>query len=173
MASIWAQFKDPEFYYRLYNGGVALGVTYQLVTNPAASILEYGPDILLHGYEAIYPNSANEVMICANFARGIQAGMAFATNIAFVPWHTTIPKIANGLDVLNHAGNIRRRLANLSAHNAEKDQPTMVGRVLSYLAPRWTKGTHLRQEVHSQSKETLKSKEISHRAPKKAQMGKN
>lgn len=149
MVNIVAQFRNPEFYYRTYNLAVALGVGYQLVTNPAASFLEYFPDILLHGCEALFPNSANEVMIYANFARGMQAGIAFATNVAFVPWHTTIPRIANGLDVLNHAGNIRRRLGNLLAQQspgAGAEPSTMTGRVLSFFGHTRIKRTHFNRE---------------------------
>lgn len=98
--------KYLNFAYRTYNAGIASLVLYQYYSNPTAEALEYLPDIGIHAFEAVFPNTFNNLAISMNFARGIQSGAAFYTGIS------TIPHIANGVDILNHLGNIGYRVKN-------------------------------------------------------------
>ncbi|KTD05133.1 hypothetical protein OQJ19_09165 [Fluoribacter gormanii] len=91
--------------YRGYNALVATLVMFQYVNNPEAAAIEYLPDVAIHAFEAIAPNSLNNLAAAANFARGIQAGLAFFSG------NSTIPSVANVTDVFNHGVNIYHRLS--------------------------------------------------------------
>lgn len=91
--------------YRGYNGLVAALVMFQYVNNPEAAAIEYLPDVAIHAFEAIAPNSLNNLAAGANIARGIQAGLAFFSG------NSTIPKDANLVDVFNHGLNTCHRLS--------------------------------------------------------------
>lgn len=129
-----------EIAYRGWNGLTATAVAYQLYSHPIANAAEYLPDILLHSIEAFIPDTLPApIMIGLNLLRAGQAGNAFITgqvkipvavpsnlivgmlgalpNIAMLSAPTTIPTIANGVDVLNHALNLSRHLSELFPDN--------------------------------------------------------
>ncbi|OJW13172.1 MULTISPECIES: hypothetical protein [Legionella] len=91
--------------YRGYNALVAAFVMFQYVNNPEAAAIEYLPDVAIHTFEAIAPNSLNQLAAGANIARGIQAGLAFFSG------NSTIPSVANLTDVFNHGLNTYHRLS--------------------------------------------------------------
>ncbi|WP_454784511.1 hypothetical protein [Legionella sp. WA2024007413] len=91
--------------YRGYNAIIATLVMVQYLTNPDASAIEYLPDVAIHALEAIAPNSYNNLGIGGNVGRGIQAGIAFFSG------NSTIPRIANAVDVFNHGVNVYHRLS--------------------------------------------------------------
>ncbi|QMT61505.1 hypothetical protein [Legionella sp. PC997] len=91
--------------YRGYNALVATLVMVQYLTNPDAAAIEYLPDVAIHAFEAIAPNSYNSLGIGGNVARGIQAGFAFFSG------NSTIPSVANVVDVFNHGVNVYHRLS--------------------------------------------------------------
>ena len=90
--------------YRGYNALVAGLVMYQYLNNPEAAVIEYLPDVAIHAFEAIAPNTLNNWAAGANIVRGIQAGLGF-----FSP-NSTIPRVANGVDVINHGVNTFHRI---------------------------------------------------------------
>ncbi|WP_454782154.1 hypothetical protein [Legionella sp. WA2022007384] len=91
--------------YRGYNALVASLVLFQYINNPEAAAIEYLPDVAIHAFEAIAPNSLTNLAVGANLARGIQAGFAFFSG------SSTIPSVANATDVLNHGVNLYHRLS--------------------------------------------------------------
>ncbi|CAM2885675.1 Uncharacterised protein [Legionella steigerwaltii] len=91
--------------YRGYNALVATLVLFQYVNNPEAAAIEYLPDVAIHAFEAIAPNSLNNLAAGANITRGIQAGLAFFSG------NSTIPSVANFVDVFNHGVNTYHRLS--------------------------------------------------------------
>lgn len=91
--------------YRGYNALIAGIVMFQYINNPEAATIEYIPDVVIHAFEAIAPNSLNNWAIGANVARGIQAGLAFFQG------NSTIPSEANITDVFNHGLNVYHRLS--------------------------------------------------------------
>lgn len=74
----------------------------------ATSAFEYVPDILIHTFEALAPDSLDEVALVANVGRAVQAGRSYWTG------KSTIPTPANFVDVYNHALNIKHRIENIS-----------------------------------------------------------
>jgi hypothetical protein len=129
-----------EIAYRGWNGLTASAVAYQLYSDPIANASEYLPDILLHSIEAFIPDTLPApIMVGLNLLRAGQAGNAFITgqvkfpivvpsnipvgmlgsltNIAMLSAPTSIPTIANGVDVLNHALNISRHLSEMFPGN--------------------------------------------------------
>jgi hypothetical protein len=140
----YAKEHKSEIAYRGWNGLTAIAVAYDLYTDPAASVSESLPDILLHGVEAIIPNFLpRKVMIGLNVLRGTQAGIAFLTNeavfISMTPsdipmgfigifpkvslsWALSkIPKAANGVDVINHGINIVKHYLRSSPETKENE----------------------------------------------------
>lgn len=91
--------------YRGYNALVAALVMFQYVNNPDAAAIEYLPDVAIHAFEAIAPNSLNKLAAGANIARAVQAGVFFFSG------GSTIPSVANSADVFNHGVNIYHRLS--------------------------------------------------------------
>jgi hypothetical protein len=91
--------------YRGYNLLVAGVVLLQYVNNSEAAAMEYLPDVAIHAFEAIAPQSLKDVALVGNIARGIQAGMAFFSG------NSTIPSAANFADVFNHGLNVAHRLS--------------------------------------------------------------
>lgn len=90
--------------YRGYNALVSMLVLLQYVNNPEAAAIEYLPDVAIHAFEAIAPNSHNVLAGGANVARGIQAGLAFFSG------DSSIPRAANLIDVFNHGMNVYHRM---------------------------------------------------------------
>ncbi|KTD57232.1 hypothetical protein [Legionella shakespearei] len=93
--------------YRAWNFLVATVVTLDLVQNEQARAVEYIPDIALHLWEAVAPDSLNTASLGVNLIRMVQAGRSFWTG------ESSIPTAANFADVYNHALNIEHRLGNL------------------------------------------------------------
>ncbi|VEG92153.1 hypothetical protein [Legionella spiritensis] len=91
--------------YRGYNALVASLVMFQYWSNPEAVAAEYLPDIAIHAFEAIAPDSFNNLGAAANIARGIQAGLAFFSG------NSSIPGAANLADVVNHGINVYHRMS--------------------------------------------------------------
>ncbi|STX52061.1 Uncharacterised protein [Legionella busanensis] len=89
--------------YRGYNALVAGLVMMQYINNPEAAAIEYLPDVAIHAFEAIAPNTLNCLGAAANYVRGVQAGIAFFSS------NSTIPKPANLVDVVNHGINVYHR----------------------------------------------------------------
>ena len=94
---------DRKTLYRAYNGLIACAVLSGYLTDPKAAAYEYLPDIFIHAFEALAPEALNEFAILTNTARATQAACAFFSG------HSSIPHVANGVDVLNHAVNIYHR----------------------------------------------------------------
>lgn len=90
--------------YRGYNALVSMLVLLQYVNNSEAVAIEYLPDVAIHAFEAIAPNSQNVLAGTANLARGIQAGLAFFSG------DSSIPRAANFVDVFNHGMNVYHRM---------------------------------------------------------------
>lgn len=101
----WSNFFNWGTLYRGYNAAVALLVTYQYFTNPQASLIEHAPDILIHAAEAVIPNQFSQIAIVANVGRASQAAYAFFSG------NSTIPSVANLVDVGNHLLNTAHRLS--------------------------------------------------------------
>ncbi|HHF7365911.1 TPA: hypothetical protein ACPSKY_001015 [Legionella bozemanae] len=101
----WSNFLNWGTVYRGYNAGVALLVTYQYLTNPEASFIEHIPDILIHAAEAVIPNQWSQIAIVANVGRASQAAYGFFSG------NSTIPSVANLVDVGNHLLNTAHRLS--------------------------------------------------------------
>lgn len=106
--------KQPESWYNLltwsnayrgYNALIASLVLLEYINNPEAAAIEYLPDVAVHAFEAIAPDSLNNLAITANITRGIQAGFAFFSG------NSTIPSAANFADVVNHGLSVYRRLS--------------------------------------------------------------
>lgn len=91
--------------YRGYNALVAGLVFFQYLNNPEAVAYEYLPDVAIHAFEAIAPNSLNPVGLVANAARGAQAGYGFFSG------NSSIPDAANLADVFNHGLNFYHRMS--------------------------------------------------------------
>ena len=94
--------------YQAYNLVVAALVISDYMNNPEASEMEYLPDFILHVLEGVAPNSFNKVAIALNAARMIDAA-AFT----LFPMDSTIPKLANEVDTLNHLMNACYRMSNI------------------------------------------------------------
>ena len=100
---------SKENLYRGYNLIVAGLVTYEYLTNDAASALEYLPDICIHLFEAVKPHDCGNIAIVANAGRAVQAGYSFFSG------NSTIPSAANFFDVGNHTLNIYHRISDSQA----------------------------------------------------------
>lgn len=92
--------------YRGYNALVAAAVLVQYTQNSTASAIEYLPDVAFHAFEALAPDSLNDIAIVANTVRAVQAGISFWSG------KSTIPSTANAVDVFNHAVNLKQRFSN-------------------------------------------------------------
>ncbi|MBL7479910.1 hypothetical protein [Legionella bononiensis] len=101
----WYHLLNWSTAYRGYNALIAGLVMLEYINNPEAAAIEYLPDVAVHAFEAIAPNSLNNLAITANFTRGIQAGLAFFSG------NSTIPSAANIADVFNHGLSVYRRLS--------------------------------------------------------------
>ncbi|KTD72475.1 hypothetical protein [Legionella tucsonensis] len=107
-------FDNPRQYINLenaciiYNGLTSLAVLYDLWNNPNANPSEYAIDISIHALTAIIlmckqvPEMVKGVMIALNTYRGLDALFK-----AITPLPSTIPGVANGIDVLNHWFNLK------------------------------------------------------------------
>ena len=100
----WYNLLNWSNAYRGYNALIAGVVLLEYINNPEAAAIEYLPDVAIHAFEAIAPDSLNNLAITANITRGIQAGLAFFSG------KSTIPNAANIADVFNHGLNVYRRL---------------------------------------------------------------
>lgn len=92
-----------ETVYRGYNLLVASVVFLQYINNAEAAASEYLPDVAIHAFEAIAPHSLKWAGLMGNYARGVQAGVSFFSG------DSTIPAVANSLDVINHGINLAWR----------------------------------------------------------------
>lgn len=101
----WSNFLNLGTAYRGYNASIALLVSYQYLTNPEAAFFEYVPDILIHAAEAAIPNQWSGIAIAANIGRASQAAIGFFSG------NSTIPSVANLVDVGNHVLNTAHRLS--------------------------------------------------------------
>lgn len=123
--SFW-QYVNAKNAWRAYNFGVGAFVTGNMIVSlmegniadPLAFAVEQGIDATIHLTEAIFPNTFNGTMLTFNFARGVQAGFAYATNYAFPHIMSTIPKPANGADMFNHLGAVIKRFDNIREQTA-------------------------------------------------------
>lgn len=98
---------SPHTLYRMYNAGVATLVFFRYITaDPAVSPTEYVPDIFIHLFEALAPNSVPALAIAANGLRAAQAAHGF-----FHPKDSDVQPTINGLDILNHIGNMAYRMS--------------------------------------------------------------
>ncbi|MCS5712403.1 hypothetical protein [Candidatus Berkiella aquae] len=142
-----------ELAYRGWNGIVAGVVIHDLLTNPAASFSVSAIDAGLHAYEFIFPNQLSEIMLPLNLLRGAQAGFACAYGSTFVAdiktalfsskpslWPmsfsisiqpTSIPRLVNGFDVLNHGVNAFRRLSQLMQRKPDQSATEKKGKALT------------------------------------------
>jgi hypothetical protein len=97
----------PKKLYRTYNMIIAAVVLFEYIRQPEAAAMEYIPDIALHAFEAMAPDSMDSLSFTANLARISQAGYSFWSG------ESTIPSIANAVDVYNHTYNLSHRLSNM------------------------------------------------------------
>ncbi|HEN5593650.1 TPA: lpg0260 family Dot/Icm T4SS effector [Legionella pneumophila] len=92
----------------VYNGLTGLAVLYSLWSNPEADPSEYAIDISIHALTAITlmckqaPESVKAVAMALNTYRGFDALFKAITSLP-----STIPGIANAVDVLNHRFNFK------------------------------------------------------------------
>ena len=96
---------SPLAAYRMYNAAVATLVFFRYLTDPDASSTEYVPDIFIHLFEVVAPNSFPELAIAANSLRAAQTAYGF-----FEPSKSKVPQALNLVDTFNHIGNIGFRL---------------------------------------------------------------
>lgn len=113
------QYATWNTFYRAYNAAVAGVVMLDFMQNPTPQkAIEYLPDIALHSFEALFPNSedvlVNELALVVNGMRGLQAINAAVTG------NSEIPLGANLADIPNHALNIYHRVRNINKLVAER-----------------------------------------------------
>lgn len=96
---------DWTYLYCGYNALVACAVLYEYTQNAEAAALEYLPDVAIHAFEALAPKTWNKAALLANAVRGLQAGAAFFSG------HSTVPHLANGVDMVNHGVNMYHRIS--------------------------------------------------------------
>ncbi len=95
--------------YRLVNGAVAVGVAYKYCVDPNAALLEYGLDVVAHGFEAVNPNRYHFTSLALNGVRASQIVFRMSEG------SSTIPFVANLFDLaVNHSGSILYRLAQVN-----------------------------------------------------------
>ncbi|CZI36112.1 TPA: lpg0260 family Dot/Icm T4SS effector [Legionella pneumophila subsp. pneumophila] len=92
----------------VYNGLTGLAVLYSLWSNPEADPSEYVIDISIHALTAITlmckqaPESVKAVVMALNTYRGFDALFKAITSLP-----STIPGVANAIDVFNHRLNFK------------------------------------------------------------------
>ena len=98
-----------DYLYRSYNLLVASAVLYEYVNNPQAAAIEYLPDIGIHAFEALAPRAWNDIEDVNGFAKFTNALRGYQAGVAFFSERSTVPHLANGIDVFNHVLNINYR----------------------------------------------------------------
>ncbi|AWN72943.1 hypothetical protein LEAN103870_04160 [Legionella anisa] len=107
----------------IYNGLTSLAVLYDLWNNPDANPSEYAIDISIHALTAVIlmckqaPDMVKDVVIALNTYRGFDALFK-----AITPLPSTIPYVANGIDVLNHWFNLKELTKEESEENRQEAQ---------------------------------------------------
>ncbi|MCC5791189.1 MAG: hypothetical protein JJT82_01070 [Legionellaceae bacterium] len=115
----WVDKITADTAYRGWNLLVATVVVAQYVRNPEAVAAEYLPDVFIHAFEALAPDSCDELSLLANAARLFQAGTSFWSG------ESSIPAAANFVDVFNHTLNIKHRFNNYFFKAAAPPQEAM------------------------------------------------
>lgn len=148
-----SEMDKSELLYRVLNASIAGLALYQIITDPSKCPLEFLPDAAIHAYEAMFPNSLNDIGLALNLLRGSQAGIAAVTNVTIIPcvtaFHTCVNMAAGFTDAGVHALNAARRASHL-ASDIQSGAKTAVGTVCSFL-PSWN---NKRKAVNEEAQNT-------------------
>lgn len=108
MHNFFKRYINPKNFCIVYNGLTGLAVLYQLMKDPQANTSEYIMDISIHALTAIMlmceeaPDTVVSLVGSLNVYRGYDALLKATTQLP-----TTIPRLANYIDIFNHAFNLK------------------------------------------------------------------
>lgn len=146
-----SEMDKSELLYRALNASIAGLALYQIIMDPSKCPLEFLPDAAIHAYEALFPNSLNDIGLVLNILRGSQAGIAAVTNVTIIPcvtaFHTCVNMAAGFTDAGVHALNAARRASHL-ASDIQSGAKTATSTVLSFL-PSWNSKRNRANEADS------------------------